>query len=87
LRRRVPLLFPYNGIDLSRDLVAGLSVAVVALPVGVAAVSVFNPAVGLYSGILPLASPGPKIFPILRATVKAYLGREGDLSRHCRHRS
>ena len=42
--------------DLSHDVFAGLSVAAVALPVGVAYAQLagFNPAVGLYSSILPL---------------------------------
>jgi len=50
------LLFPYDRKNLPHDLVAGLSVAAVALPVGVAYAQLagFNPAVGLYSSILPL---------------------------------
>jgi len=50
------MLFPYNRENLPRDIVAGLSVAAVALPVGVAYAQLagFNPAVGLYSSILPL---------------------------------
>ena len=46
----------YNRADFTHDLVAGLSVAAVALPVGVAYAQLagFNPAVGLYSSILPL---------------------------------
>jgi Sulfate permease family len=42
--------------DLSHDVFAGLSVAAVALPVGVAYAQLpeFNPVVGLYSTILPL---------------------------------
>ena len=57
-RCRAAVLFPYDGSNLSRDLVAGLSVAVVALPVGVAYTQLagFNPAVGLYSSILPLVA-------------------------------
>lgn len=49
-------LLNYNRSDLSHDLLAGLSVAAVALPVGVAYAQLagFNPAVGLYSSILPL---------------------------------
>jgi high affinity sulfate transporter 1 len=49
-------LLPYDRKNLSYDLVAGLSVAAVALPVGVAYAQLagFNPAVGLYSSILPL---------------------------------
>jgi len=46
----------YRREDFPHDLVAGLSVAAVALPVGVAYAELagFNPAVGLYSSILPL---------------------------------
>jgi len=46
----------YQRSDLSHDVFAGLSVAAVALPVGVAYAQLagFNPAVGLYSSILPL---------------------------------
>src|SRR5689334_13466709 len=49
-------LLKYQRSDLSHDLIAGLSVAAVALPVGVAYAQLagFNPAVGLYSSILPL---------------------------------
>src|SRR6201981_1989586 len=51
-------LFNYEQTDLSHDLIAGLSVAAVALPVGVAYAQLagFNPAVGLYSSILPLVA-------------------------------
>jgi len=51
-------LLSYRKSDLPHDLVAGLSVAAVALPVGVAYAQLagFNPAVGLYSSILPLAA-------------------------------
>ena len=51
-------LWHYQKSDLSHDLLAGLSVAAVALPVGVAYAQLagFNPAVGLYSSILPLAA-------------------------------
>jgi high affinity sulfate transporter 1 len=51
-------LLQYQRGDLRHDLVAGLSVAAVALPVGVAYAQLagFNPAVGLYSSILPLAA-------------------------------
>ncbi|HYB42030.1 MAG TPA: SulP family inorganic anion transporter [Candidatus Methylomirabilis sp.] len=54
----VPALLSYRGADLPRDLVAGLSVASVALPVGVAyaALAGFKPEVGLYSSILPLVA-------------------------------
>jgi high affinity sulfate transporter 1 len=49
-------LLSYQRNDFSHDLVAGLSVAAVAVPVGVAYAQLagFNPAVGLYSSILPL---------------------------------
>jgi len=44
--------------DFSHDLIAGLSAATIALPVGVAYAELagFNPAVGLYSSILPLVA-------------------------------
>lgn len=49
-------LLNYQRSDLPHDIFAGLSVAAVALPVGVAYAQLagFNPAVGLYSSILPL---------------------------------
>jgi len=49
-------LLRYERSDVSHDIFAGLSVAAVALPVGVAYAQLagFNPAVGLYSSILPL---------------------------------
>ena len=48
-------LLHYDRADFPHDLVAGLSVAAVALPVGVAYAQLagFNPAVGLYASILP----------------------------------
>jgi high affinity sulfate transporter 1 len=51
-------LLHYRREDFSHDLIAGLSVATVALPVGVAYAELagFNPAVGLYSSILPLVA-------------------------------
>lgn len=51
-------LLAYERSDLLHDLVAGLSVAAIALPVGVAYAQLagFNPAVGLYSSILPLVA-------------------------------
>ena len=51
-------LLDYRRADFRYDLVAGLSVAAVALPVGVAYAQLagFNPAVGLYSSILPLVA-------------------------------
>ena len=51
-------LLNYERSNLSHDLVAGLSVAAVALPVGVAYAQLagFNPAVELYSSILPLVA-------------------------------
>uniref|UniRef100_UPI0035939336 SulP family inorganic anion transporter n=1 Tax=Thiocapsa sp. TaxID=2024551 RepID=UPI0035939336 len=52
----LPALLGYRRADLSHDLIAGLSVAAVALPVGVAYAQLagFNPVVGLYASILPL---------------------------------
>nr|WP_093191571.1 sulfate permease [Thiocapsa sp. KS1] len=52
----LPVLLGYRRADLSHDLIAGLSVAAVALPVGVAYAQLagFNPVVGLYASILPL---------------------------------
>lgn len=49
-------LLHYQRADLPKDLAAGLAVAAVALPVGVAYAQLagFHPAVGLYSSILPL---------------------------------
>lgn len=49
-------LLGYRRADLSHDLIAGLSVAAVALPVGVAyaLLAGFSPVVGLYVSILPL---------------------------------
>ena len=49
-------LMRYQRADLPKDLAAGLAVAAVALPVGVAYAQLagFHPAVGLYSSILPL---------------------------------
>ena len=49
-------LLNYQRSELSHDILAGLSVAAVALPVGVAYAQLagFSPAVGLYSSILPL---------------------------------
>jgi high affinity sulfate transporter 1 len=54
----LPALWPYNPSNFSHDLIAGLSVAAVALPVGVAYAQLagFNPSVGLYSSILPLVA-------------------------------
>ena len=54
----LPALWPYNRSNFSHDLIAGLSVAAVALPVGVAYAQLagFNPSVGLYSSILPLVA-------------------------------
>jgi high affinity sulfate transporter 1 len=53
-----PALLGYSRADLPHDLIAGLSVAAVALPVGVAYAQLagFNPVVGLYSSILPLVA-------------------------------
>jgi high affinity sulfate transporter 1 len=51
-------ILSYQKSEFPHDLVAGLSVAAVALPVGVAYAQLagFNPAVGLYSSILPLVA-------------------------------
>jgi high affinity sulfate transporter 1 len=51
-------LLTYDRNNLHDDLIAGLSVAAVALPVGVAYAELagFNPVVGLYSSILPLVA-------------------------------
>jgi high affinity sulfate transporter 1 len=52
----VPALLRYQPRDLPSDLIAGLSVAAVALPVGVAYAQLagFDPVIGLYSSMLPL---------------------------------
>src|SRR5215472_7387212 len=54
----LPELLAYRRSDLAADLVAGLSVAAVAVPVGVAYAQLagFRPEVGLYSSILPLVA-------------------------------
>ena len=54
----IAMLARYRLANLPHDTVAGLSVAAVALPVGVAYAELagFNPAVGLYSSILPLVA-------------------------------
>lgn len=51
-------LLGYQRTDFLHDLIAGLSVGAVAVPVGVAYAQLagFNPAVGLYAGILPLVA-------------------------------
>ena len=51
----LPALLRYERADFPRDLAAGLSVAAIALPVGIAYAQLagFNPAVGLYASILP----------------------------------
>ncbi len=51
-------LWAYDRRNLSFDLIAGLSVSAVAVPVGVAYAELagFHPVVGLYSSILPLAA-------------------------------
>jgi len=51
-------LLAYKRSDLPHDLIAGLSVAAVAVPVGVAYAQLagFSPAVGLYASILPLVA-------------------------------
>lgn len=52
----VPALLRYKAADLPHDVLAGLSVAAVALPVGVAYAQLagFDPVIGLYSSMLPL---------------------------------
>ena len=52
----IPKLLAYKKSDLSHDLLAGVSVGAVAIPVGVAysQITGVNPAVGLYSSIFPL---------------------------------
>lgn len=54
----LPALLRYRREDFPHDLIAGLSVAAVALPVGVAYAQLagFSPVVGLYSSILPLVA-------------------------------
>ena len=54
----LPDLLAYRRVDLPHDLIAGLSVAAVALPVGVAYAQLagFRPEIGLYSSILPLVA-------------------------------
>jgi high affinity sulfate transporter 1 len=54
----LPDLLGYRADNLPHDLLAGLSVAAVALPVGVAYAQLagFDPVVGLYSSILPLVA-------------------------------
>jgi len=54
----LPALLGYHRADFPHDLLAGLSVAAVALPVGVAYAQLagFNPVVGLYASILPLVA-------------------------------
>ncbi len=52
----LPELLSYNRKPLKRDLIAGLSVAAVSLPVSIAYAQLagFSPVVGLYSTILPM---------------------------------
>ena len=54
----LPALLGYHRTDFPHDLLAGLTVAAVALPVGVAYAQLagFNPVVGLYASILPLVA-------------------------------
>jgi high affinity sulfate transporter 1 len=54
----LPELLAYRRSDLAADFVAGLSVAAVAVPVGVAYAQLagFRPEVGLYSSVLPLVA-------------------------------
>jgi high affinity sulfate transporter 1 len=54
----LPEILGYRRTDLPHDIIAGLSVAAVAIPVGVAYAQLagFRPEVGLYSSILPLVA-------------------------------
>src|SRR5947209_20436528 len=54
----LPDLLTYRRTDLPSDIIAGLSVAAVALPVGVAYAQLagFRPEFGLYASILPLVA-------------------------------
>jgi high affinity sulfate transporter 1 len=54
----LPPLLRYKAPDLPQDIGAGLSVAAVALPVGVAYAQLagFDPVIGLYSSMLPLVA-------------------------------
>src|SRR6476646_7303546 len=54
----IPELLTYKRTDLPSDITAGLSVAAVALPVGVAYAQLagFRPEFGLYASILPLVA-------------------------------
>lgn len=54
----LPALLHYRLVDLPHDLMAGLSVAAVALPVGVAYAQLagLSPVMGLYASILPLVA-------------------------------
>ena len=54
----LPEMLHYDRANLSKDILAGLSVAAVALPVGVAYAELagFRPEIGLYASILPLAA-------------------------------
>jgi MFS superfamily sulfate permease-like transporter len=54
----LPTLLSYRRADFPHDLLAGLSVAAVAFPVGVAYAELagFNPVVGLYASVLPLVA-------------------------------
>src|SRR5689334_23595459 len=63
--RRLSIVVPgltelqtYSRADLPSDIIAGLSVAAVALPVGVAYAQLagFRPEIGLYSSVLPLVA-------------------------------
>lgn len=51
-------MLSYERVDFPHDLIAGLSVAAVAIPVGVAYAQLagFNPAIGLYASIFPLVA-------------------------------
>ncbi|MCU0837011.1 MAG: SulP family inorganic anion transporter, partial [Chromatiaceae bacterium] len=68
-------LLGYRRTDLPHDLIAGLSVAAVALPVGVAYAQLagFNPVVGLYASILPL-SGDPQLYVSLSVALTLLAG-------------
>src|ERR1700758_3284322 len=90
----LPALLSYDRADLPHDLVAGVSVACVALPVGVAYAQLagFGPEVGLYSSILPLVAyallgtsrqlilgPDSATCALVAASVAPLAGGSGDL--------
>ena len=70
------MLLAYKRVDFPHDLVAGLSVAAVALPVGVAYAQLagFNPEVGLYASVLPLVA-----YAIFGTSRQLILGPDADV--------